>query len=233
MWDLSFCHRRWRSPTETWDEFLLNARWKNESFKSFIRRDSQDRWKIHHPSGSKVSIRIMRLMYLSLDKWVYFGLDDKDCGKNRIFLRQHDRHPSAGILSSGRGLSAPVAPWTLLCGLVWTDSRSKQCSGKGPTKVHADPWRSLERVRLDLVGFSLSSVNGLFLKVICLSGYSIKPFTVHPSWLVCAVYSWSVYREKDRRSVTQSWGESKRAQGLNHRTFLPVPSSPKELSHKQ
>lgn len=146
---------------------------------------------------------------------------------NMIAIRQLVSYHQGGVWVP------PVAPWTLLCGLLWTDSRSKQCSGKGPTKVHADPWRSLERVHLDLVGFSLSSVNGLFLKVICLSGYSIKPFTVHPSRLVCAVYSWSVYREKDRRSATQSWGESKRAQGLNHRTFLPVPSSPKELSHKQ
>lgn len=95
------------------------------------------------------------------------------------------------------------------------------------------PRWSLERVRLDLVGFGLSSVNGLFLKVICLSGCSIKPFTLRPSWVQCDVYSWSVYTEKVRRTVTQSWGESKRAQGLNHRTFLSVPSSPKELSHKQ
>lgn len=182
---------------------------------------------------------MMRLVYSSLDKWVYYGLDSKDCDKNRISSnREHDSRPSAVILSSGRGPSTPMTPWTLLFGSVWTDSRSKQVSGKGPTKVHAVPWWSLERVRLDLVGFGFPSVNGLFLNVICLSGYSINPFTVHPSWVRCdgavrVVYSWSVYTETDRRAVTQSWGERQRAQGLNHTTFLSVASSPKELSRKQ
>lgn len=123
---------------ETSFSLMFGGKWH---FKTLIKRESQELWKIHHPSGSKVRIRIMMLMYLLLDKWVYYGLDYEDSDKtefalimNMIAVRQ--------LLSyhQGGGLSTLATPWTLLFGSVWTDSGNKQVSGTGPTKVHADPW---------------------------------------------------------------------------------------------
>lgn len=82
---------------------------------------------------------------------MYYGLDDKDCGKNRIFLRQHDRHPSAGI-SSSECTGGPVnsAVWVGLNQL--TGANSAQV--RGQPKFMPTPGEALKElvwILLDLV----------------------------------------------------------------------------------
>lgn len=221
--------RRWRSPTESWDEFLLNARWKMKVLKASLKEILRNAGKsfIHQVlkflselwgwcTCCEISACVMVWVIKIVTKTEFFSA-------NVIAVRQLLSYHQGGVW-------VPRRPRELCCvGQFEPTPGANRFHVRGPTKVHADPWRSLERVRLDLFGFGLSSVNGLFLKVICLSGYSIKPFTVHPSWLERAVFTQRMTGEALRNPE----GKANERRVWTTEPLFSVPSSPKELSHKQ